>query len=566
MKRSIWILLVAMLLTLSMTAVAQEDPAPGEGGPVITGNSTGSINIGPLNPLRCQAEDCGFVSGFLFPALMGVTPGETFFTPGAPDSVARDWSLSEDGLVYTFNLRDDLYWTDGEQITAEDVAFTLNAILSNEIESTQSAALLDVVSSVEAVDDFTVQVTLTAPTCTALNNLNTAIVPAHVFSDFADMVGNEFDTNPTVTSGVFSFLGIEPGERIALVANQDYAFAPEGVIPQGLLYVDVPDTQVAFERFLAGELNIIGVPPINRDQIRGGNFQTIEYPANNWTYIGLNQADPANPQAGLDENGDLIDQGHHPLLGDQRVRRALQHALDVPAIIEGALEGEGVQMAANELPTSWAVNPDLAPIAYDPEMAAQLFEEAGFTLGEDGVLVANENALYAEPGTRFSIELLGAEGSEENTRALALIQDQLRQAGVEVEVVQLDFNTAIEQITSQTYDAYLLGWNNAFPVDPDQSWLFNPAADELEFGFNDTSYYNAEVVDLMEQARTLPGCDQEERAALYHRIQEILQNDQPYLWLWAGKTMVAAQPTVQGFAPFPNQIYHNVQTWRIPGG
>ena len=283
--------------------------------------------------------------------------------------------------------------------------------------------------------------------------------------------------------------------------------------------------------------------------------------SNSWSYIGLNNADPENPLPALDEDGNVVDQGGHPLFGDRNVRRAMQHAVDVQSLIEGALFGEGVQMASAELPTSWALNPDLAPVPFDQELAGQMLDDAGFPMGDDGVRVANENAMYAEAGTPFEFELIYNDGSEAAGRVAALFQDQLREIGVTVVLSGLDFNTAIDLIGGQVYDAYLLGWQNGFPIDPDLSFIFTAEADEPPFGFNDTSYYNEELFALIEEARTLPGCDRDERAAIYYRVQEILQEDQPYIWLYSGTTVVAASNDVQNFAPYPNQTRWNIQDW-----
>ena len=265
MKRFLFFLLIVALLGVPI--LAQEDVAPGEGLPIIEGNSSGSINIGSLNPLRCLATDCSTVTNMLFPTVIGVDPETAYYAPNAADGLASGWEISEDGLTYTITLREDIFWSDGEQINADDVIFTLEAILSDEIESTQSAPLLGVIDSVTKIDDFTIEITLQAASCTALNDISTRVVPEHIFSDFADMVDNDFDRNPSVTSGVFTFGSIDEGERVVLLADQEYEFA-DAVYPQGWLYVDVPDTAVEYERFLAGELNLIAVPTENRAEIR----------------------------------------------------------------------------------------------------------------------------------------------------------------------------------------------------------------------------------------------------------------------------------------------------------
>jgi peptide/nickel transport system substrate-binding protein len=208
------------------------------------------------------------------------------------------------------------------------------------------------------------------------------------------------------------------------------------------------------------------------------------------------------------------------------------------------------------------LNEDLAPIPHDPEMAGQMLDEAGWPLGDDGVRVC-EGCGTAEDGTPFAFDLIVYEGSVNAERIGLLMQDQLSEIGVEVELRILEFNTAIGEITGQTFDAALMSWSNSWPADPDVQQIFSASVDVVGSGFNMTSYNSPEMEALNDEANTLPGCDLAERAALYGQAQEILQADQPYLWLYTANDMYAARAEVEGFAPYPNSPFWNVETWEI---
>jgi len=369
-----------------------------------------------------------------------------------------------------------------------------------------------------------------------------------------------------VSSGVFSFLEKIPGERITLAANQEYAWAENGVIPQGYIYADVPDANVLLERLLAGELNYSEDHPATSFQTvrETDTLRTVEFPSLSWSYIGLNLADPENPANAFDENGDPIDQGHHPLFGDVRVRRAFQNAINVEEIIDAALDGEGSVMASYDVPTSWALDPDLAPVPYDPDAARALLDEAGFT-DEDGDGVRECNGCeFAEEGTPLSFELF-SDDDDTSSRIGVLVQERLAEVGMEVDFAQYDFNTAIDNIVSQTFDAYILGWSGGYPADPDWRNQFTPAGDELEFGFADTSYNNPEVTQLFEEARNVAGGALEDRAEIYHEIQRILQEDQPYIWLYASNEQYAISTEFENAEVLPFQPFYNVQDWSRSG-
>src|SRR5262249_3916783 len=153
-----------------------------------------------------------------------------------------------------------------------------------------------------------------------------------------------FNKGPSVTAGVFKFAEFRPGDQVSLAANQDYPDKQgSAVVPDGYIYKNVPSTTVALERFLAGDLNLMapsdGLEPQSfkemRDRASKGEIQTFEQLANGYSWMAFNLADPKNPVDGT-KDGKPVDQGHHPIFGDVRVRQAIAMALDMDAIIKGA--------------------------------------------------------------------------------------------------------------------------------------------------------------------------------------------------------------------------------------
>ncbi|MEP0764036.1 MAG: hypothetical protein HRF48_15005, partial [Chloroflexota bacterium] len=469
---------------------------------------------------------------------------------GVFNALATDWTVSADGLTYTFTLRRDAVWSDGIPITATDVKFSFDAIASGEIETLWEADWNPVydrianpsgIREIVVVDDYTVQAMFEEANCDSLRWPSALfVIPAHIFGydgqpdfDFSVMVGHAFDTYPSVVYGPFQLEYIHLGEEIALKPVPTWADGP--VIPAALVLRDVANVKDATQRFLAGEFDYIEVPrvwPSYRAKVRAApDVRAVSFPSNSWDYLALNVADPLNPQPGEDAQGNRIDQGHHPLFGDVQVRRALQHAINVPEIMEGAAFGEGTQMASSQLPTSWAADPTLEPVPYDPARAAQMLDEAGWPLGPNGVRVC-QGCKYALDGTPFTFELLNIEGNARREAMGAMVQEQLAEVGIVVNFVSIDFYDLLRVLGAQDFDAYILGWNEGFPADPDRLRFFGPGSDSPD-GVNHSSYYNPEFVRLSRQALTLPGCDLTERAAIYHQIERLLQDDQPYLWLFA---------------------------------
>lgn len=561
----------AALLVGAFAPVAAQEG--GQGGIIIEGNL--SADVATMNPLLSSDTASARVIGFMFPNFIGADPAQAVLAPAQDNSLAESWEISEDGTVYTFTLRQDMTWSDGTPITSRDIMYTWEALKAGSqglidtpgsfiIDPTGATGVLDVT----APDDFTVVVTFATAECTALSNAASIVpAPSHVLpEDVSTMMDIDFNLAPSVTRGAFTFGEFRPGEQVSLLADQSYADAELGyVAPEGFIYRNVPDQTVMVEQFLAGELNVIDGPAVARRQdIRNSSATVYSFPGNAWDYMAFNLADPNNPQNAFDEAGNAIEQGSHPIFGDVRVRQAIARAVDVESIIDAAVFNEGARMTSFLIPASWAYADDLAPIPFDPEAAAALLDEAGWVDADSDPATPRvaQGSMYAEDGTEFVFTLYTNEGNTRREAIGTLIQDQLSQIGVRVDFQTIDFNTLLDIMDSQTFDTIILGWRNGYPDDPDATQLFTPASDVIGSGSNFTSFNNERFNELNNQAKSLPGCDPAERAALYGEMQQIMQEELPYLWLFATNGMYAAN-SIDGFDPYPSQLYWNVDAWSV---
>ncbi len=566
--------LCLLLLGAVLPIFAQE---AGQGGIIIDPNTNSGTDVATMNPLLNNDVYSQLVAAFLFPTLIGIDPVAGDFAPGARSGLATSWDISEDGLTYTYHLRDDWNWSDGTPITAQDFIYAYNAIASGETSSPRAYAAAPIVS-VAAPDAHTLVITYQTAACNNLNNTNAIrMIPSHVFQqqvgeDYAQIDTMDFNLNPSVSAGPFAFADFQPGQQVSLQANQDYPDALDGFVsPTGFIYKNVNDVNVALEQFLAGEVNVMdrfaAIPPQNfpdlRTRAQSGEIKTYESLDNGYEWLAFNLSDPANPVNGLDEEGNPLEQPPHPIFGDVRVRKALALAVDVDAIIQGALFGEAVRTTSPSIGTSWAFNPDLEPIPYDLEAAQAALAEAGWTDEDgDGVLEAH-GAMYAPDGTPLAFSLITGAGDSTVVAVGQIIQDQLKKVGANVDFQAIDFNTAVQQLVGQTFDTALLGWSLSYPDDPDFGFAFNPENDVVGGGFNFVSYNNPEVTDLLMQGSNLAGCDSAGRAALYQQAQQKLVEDQPYVFLYTAKRIEAASGGMENFGPYPNQLFWNVDQWAL---
>jgi len=572
-----YIRIVMLAAALALTAMLFAPAAAqdlGSGAPIIEPNFGDDPTT--FNPIIANDGTSYDVINRMFPDFIAVDSATVQYMGGAKGGLVSSWDIADDGVTYTFHLRDDLVWSDGAPITAGDVAWFLDAVLSGET-STPRQELSNRVESYEVVDDHTLTIVFNEANCTLIDTLGPVYpVPAHIYEeaygdDYAGMDENDYNLNPSVTGGeTFVFSNFRPGEQTTLLANSDFADAELGaVVPQGWVFKVVTDQVVQMEQFFAGELSFVdSVPQANRADVKArgaaGEFQTFETPAGTIRFLSLNIADPSNPQDGLDEDGNVIDQGHHPILGDVRVRQALNYGMNFDEINEGAFFGTGVPVASHVRPTDWSFPEGLEPYPFDPDAAMALLDEAGFTDGDgDGVRECN-GCEYAEEGAPLALTVKTNAGNTSQEALYTILQDQWNELGFDITLEFVEFGTLVSEFTAQTYDAIGVFWGLATPANPNGiADIFLPEADVVGAGYNTQSFNNPRLNQLIAEARNLPGCDVETRKAMYGEAYQILRDESPWIWISTGNVLLAAQTNVENWAPRAGGSRWNIDAWTI---
>ena len=342
-----------------------------EGGTIIT---SGRVRDLSLNPILGADSGSSGTSGLMFLRLISTDP----FSGALAPEIAERWEVSDDGLVYTFFLRDDIAWSDGVPLTAHDVIFTFDAINTPEVQSPDQN-FFATVESWTAVDDFTVEIKLSSVDCTTLFNINSGIIPAHVYNhDPLNIIDSPENRAPSVVSGIFDFAELQQGEFIRLIRNDHYYLGPTHV--DGVTIRHIDDPAADFSAFLAGETDYTSVPPefvsrIDAEIASGAPYEKHLAVNNGYSFLAFNHANPANPQNGWvdeNENGSYDDgepvqiQDPHPILHDPAVRQAITHSLDYTSLINIVVFGQAQQMTTQILPSiTWAFNQDIEAYSFE---------------------------------------------------------------------------------------------------------------------------------------------------------------------------------------------------------
>jgi len=504
-----------------------------------------------LNPILAADPPSFSVISLVFPRLVGQDP---FSGAAAPAEMAEGWEISGDGLVWTFHLRQGVTWTDGEPVDGADFKYTYDAIASDAVNSPRKSYLTGV-ESIETPDPYTVIITFNQVTCDALlKNFWVPWLPSHLYAqDFSDI--SEYDEAPPVSAGAFIFEDWVPGDHVSLVRNPDYwKGAP---FMDGVIFKVVPDPGARLAQLQAGEVDLITA---QLDQLTSitldPSLRLYTSELDGYDFIALNLANPDNPQPAFGETGELVTQEPHPVLGDVNLRRAIAYSLDYDAILSTVYRGQGYRLASNVLPAvAWAYDSSIEPYPYDPQMATQLLEDAGWT-------DSNRDGIREKDGHRLALTLTADAGNSLFQDLAVLIQEHLGRVGFDITVETLEYGTLVGTLLNQTYDMVIMKLEG-LGADPNDSVLWSRSYDIPGAGFNFTSYQNPDLEQLLQSALSVPGCTTTGRAPLYHRVQQIIHDDVPVIFISGSIGNAGYTSRWRGIAPGPWSLVHNIHEWYL---
>ncbi len=495
------------------------EPVGNVGGQIVYGSFSDAAT---MNPVLSQDTTSSGIINMFSRALVINHPLTTEPHP----QLAESWDISDDGIEYTFNLREDVTWHDGEQLTAQDVVFTYETHMHEDTGSPRTAELTDRIDTVEAVDDYTVQFTLNFPASPFLQvNCIYRLIPEHILGDVepADIAAHDYSIGTegvTIGCGPFQFQEWVSDDHITLVKYPDY-YEGEPNIDQWIMRV-VPDQTVLAQQLGTGELDVGSIQESDFESLDAQEHVNVHmYDTFNFTFYAYQ-----------------LDEERTTLFQEPEVRQALLYALDREALISAIRFGIG-EVATGTMPVpSWAYNPEGIErhYDYDPDQARELLDSVGWVEGDDGI--------RERDGERFSFEIYTNAGNEIREQYVAVMQEQWREIGVECTPQTEEWSAFLDRITgTRDFEMFLVGFS--WGVDPHQETMWH--TDAQEGGFNMNRYSNPDVDDLLGQA--LATTDRDERTEIYTEMQNIILEDVPSAILDFPQGIVGVNTRVHNLFP-----------------
>lgn len=433
---------------------------------------------------------------------------------------------SSDGLTYAFDLKEGLKWTDGSPLTADDVAFTYQVQSDptyKDVTSVNRSVFQTYIAKIEAPNPARVVFTLTKPYAPLVQNyLWYGVMPKKVFAGMngKQIATADFNSNPTISSGVLKFQNWTKGQSLTLVRNDAYHGGPANIDSYVFKYIS--DINTLANQLRTGEVDFGAIP--NSQIAAFGNepsLRVIDFTIPEMTFCFV-QMDPSKPA--------------YQILGDKAVRQALMTAIDRQGLVNAVYFDQGQIAWSPILPgTSWAYDPAMkGKYTYDKTKAGSMLDAAGWKLGSNGIRQKNGAPMA------LRIDVANAKPFSDDAQ---VVQQAWHAIGVDASVRVLE--TPIlgnEAQNSRDFDVILTEFNFTGP-DPDPSSSLSSAA-AAPGGNNTSGYKNQQVDQLLSQA--VAETDQNKRKQFYYQIQQIVGEDLPRFPLVTAKQVYAASKRVQG--------------------
>jgi len=515
----------------------------------VTAFGNGLKTITPLVSLDASASQ---VQSYVQESLLSRDP-DTLQWNGL---IAKDWHVAEDGLTFTFQLRDDVTFSDGQKLDADDVMFSFDFMMTEAIAAPRDRAYYNKIESVTATNSHEVVFKFKEPYYNSLALAGgMSILPRHFYEAYLSEP-ETFNQSKGLLLGSGPYrlkdsTAWTPDQGLVeLERNPRYWGAVQPSFDK-LLWKVISNDSARLTTYRNGEIDTYGARPreyqkLLDDRDLMARSQKFEYmsPTAGYSYIGWNQ----------------VRNGEATIFADKRVRQAMTYLTDRERIIDEIMLGYAEPAVSPFSPRSRQHNAGLKPRAFDLDKAKQLLKEAGYE-DRDG-----NGVLENEAGEPFEFELVFFQDNEDTRRMVLFLKDLYARAGVVLIPKPTEWSVMLDLITKEDYGAITLGWTSG--VETDIYQIFH--SKQIESGDNFTSYKNERLDTLIEQARG--SVNEDERMPLWQEAERIMYEDQPYTFLMRRETLLFVDQRIQnlqntklglnlGFTPVEVYVPNNMQKY-----
>ena len=506
----------------------------------------------------------------------------SWLTDEVEPALAESWQRSDDGLTWTFNIRKDVRWHDGQPFTARDVDFTFNRIIYNQDIAAASAAsfhfrYLDEATgrweespmTVTALDDYTVQCILPLPFAPFLRSMGTAIYPKHILEKHVDDGTFEstwdIETDPSeiIGTGPFTIESYEPGQSLVLKRNPDYWLKDSA--GNSLPYLDkivrviVPDLAAELAKFRAGESDTHGVTGEEFAELdllqESENFTLYRRgPAFGTTFLAFNM----NPGVNAETGQPYLTSEKLDWFSTKEFRQAIAHSIDKDTVIKDVLHGLGYPQWASISPATGDFHNPLVPrYEYNLDKANRILDDLGWT-DTDGDGIREDGN-----GNPIAFKMVTNTGNTVRGDVAEIVHSGLRQLGLNVEYELVEFGDLVSQLTdTYSWETMIIGFTGG--PDPHGGITFWHSGEGLHLWHPNQPQpgtdWEAEMDELYIKASQ--ELDREKRVEYYHRAQDVAAENVPVIYTTLSERLSAIRNVFGNTTPTLYAFWDNRYLYR----
>ncbi len=451
--------------------------------------------------------------------------------------MAERWEISEDGRTYTFYMKKGIKFQNGEEVTAEDVAFTYTAICDPNYDGSRMDAVSDFVGydeykngdatsveGIKVIDKYTISFTLTNPKAPAIYDFGYAPMSKSYYGfEKGEWEKCKELQDAPMGAGPFKLVGHNPGQDATFERFDDYY---KGTPKLKKIVFKVVTQEVEIQELVSGGLDICAVAakPSNIDQLKDAGFLNMHlYPGNAYSYIGLNL--------------------RNEVLSDKNVRQAMMYGLNRQGFVDAYYKGYGATQNSPLSQVCWAHTEDLNKYEFNPEKAKELLEASGWKVGDDG--------FRYKDGQKLTFSWKTSTDSAFNELLAKVMVDNYKDIGLELVPELMEFATLCNQVyEEQDFEVYSMSWG--LSIDPDPRGIFGE--DQLQLGgFNSVGWDDPRSFELMDKG--LKETEQAKRVEIYKEWAKLANEELPYLFLSNRKSLVVLNDRIKNVKLSPYKAW-----------